>query len=45
MEGLFAAPEGAATLAGLEKLLERGWVKGNERVVLLNTATGLKYLS
>ena len=44
-EGLFTAPEGAATLAGLEKLLNTGWVKPHERVVLLNTATGLKYLS
>jgi threonine synthase len=44
-EGLFAAPEGAATLAGLAKLLEQGWVKTHERVVLLNTATGLKYLN
>jgi threonine synthase len=43
-EGLFAAPEGAATLAGLEKLLAAGWVKPDEKVVLLNTATGLKYL-
>ena len=44
-EGLFAAPEGAATLAGLEKLLRQGWVKPHECVVLLNTATGLKYLA
>ena len=44
-EGLFAAPEGAATLAGLAKLLEQGWIKPHERVVLLNTATGLKYLN
>lgn len=43
-EGLFAAPEGAATLAGLEKLLKAGWVRPHERVILLNTATGLKYL-
>lgn len=43
-EGMFAAPEGAATLAGLEKLLASGWVKKDESVVLLNTATGLKYL-
>ncbi len=43
-EGVFAAPEGAATLAGLEKLLQAGWVHPGEQVVLLNTATGLKYL-
>ena len=43
-EGIFAAPEGAATLAALEKLLVSGWIQPGERVVLLNTATGLKYL-
>jgi len=43
-EGIFAAPEGAATLAGLIKLLERGWLDPEERIVLFNTGTGLKYL-
>jgi threonine synthase len=43
-EGIFAAPEGAATLAGLMQLLEQGWIDADERVVLLNTASGLKYL-
>jgi threonine synthase len=43
-EGLFVAPEGAATLAGLETLLSRGWLDPQERVLLLNTGTGLKYL-
>ncbi len=42
-EGLFACPEGAATLAGLKKLLEDGEVDEGERVVLFNTGTGLKY--
>jgi threonine synthase len=43
-EGIFAAPEGAATLAGLQKLLSEGWVAPDERVVLFNTGTGLKYI-
>ena len=43
-EGIFAAPEGAATVAALPVLLEQGWLKPDERVVLLNTGTGLKYL-
>lgn len=43
-EGLFAAPEGAATLAGLEKLLSQGWIAADERVVLFNTGAGIKYL-
>jgi threonine synthase len=44
LEGIFAAPEGAATLAALEDLLAQGWVGAHERVVLFNTGTGLKYL-
>lgn len=42
--GVFAAPEGAATLAGLEKLLQMGWVNQDEKVVLFNTGSGLKYI-
>lgn len=43
-EGIFAAPEGGATLAALELLLEAGWVKREETVLLLNTGSALKYL-
>jgi threonine synthase len=43
LEGVFACPEGGATLAALEKLLAQGWVSPDERVVLFNTGTGLKY--
>lgn len=43
-EGLFAAPEGAATLAALRLLVEKGWVRPDERVVLFNTGSGLKYV-
>lgn len=43
-EGIFSAPEGAATLAGLSKLLNQGWIQTDERIVLFNTGTGLKYL-
>ena len=42
--GIFAAPEGGACLAGLKKLLANGFLKPDERIVLYNTATGLKYL-
>ncbi len=42
-EGIFACPEGGATLAALEKLLARGWIAPEETVVLFNTGTGLKY--
>ncbi len=43
-EGIFAAPEGGAVLAALEKLLAAGFLTGSERVVLFNTGSGLKYL-
>ena len=43
-EGVFAAPEGGATLAALRKLIERGLVSRDERVVLLVTGNGHKYL-
>lgn len=41
--GIMASPEGAATLAGAKRLLERGDLSTKERVVLLNTGTALKY--
>ncbi|MCC6300202.1 MAG: threonine synthase [Anaerolineales bacterium] len=43
-EGIFAAPEGAATLAALKILIEKKWVQPDERIVLFNTGSGLKYL-
>jgi threonine synthase len=43
-EGIFAAPEGAATLAALQQLIERNWIRADERIVLFNTGSGLKYL-
>jgi threonine synthase len=43
-EGIFAAPEGGATLAALKKMLADGSVKPNETVVLFNTGSGMKYL-
>jgi threonine synthase len=44
MEGILACPEGAASLAGLRELVGRGEVEPEERVVLFNTGSGLKYL-
>jgi threonine synthase len=43
LEGAFVCPEGAATLAAVIKLGQDGWIKENEKVVLLNTGTGLIY--
>jgi threonine synthase len=45
MEGIFPAPEGAATLAALKELIKLKWVRPEERIVLFNTGSGLKYLS
>ena len=42
-EGIFACPEGGATYAALRKLVDSGGVDADERVVLFNTGTGLKY--
>jgi threonine synthase len=44
VEGLFAAPEGAAALAGYRKLRARGFFTADDTVVLFNTGSGLKYL-
>ena len=43
-EGLFIAPEGAACVSALEKLLQSGFLKTDEKIVLYNTGSGLKYL-
>ncbi len=42
-EGMFAAPEGGATLAALRRLIRDGGIRPEERIVLFNTGTGLKY--
>jgi len=43
-EGIFACPEGAATLAGLVILLKEGVISPDESIVLFNTGSGLKYI-
>jgi threonine synthase len=42
-EGIFAAPEGAACVAALRKLLANEFLKPADRIVLYNTGSGLKY--
>ncbi|HET6973060.1 MAG TPA: threonine synthase [Pyrinomonadaceae bacterium] len=44
VEGVFCAPEGAACLPALRKLVESGEVNKHERVVLFNTGSGVKYM-
>jgi threonine synthase len=43
-EGVFCAPEGAACLPALRKLIQAGMVDKNDRVVLFNTGSGVKYM-
>src|SRR5712692_8005516 len=43
LEGIFAAPEGAATVIAARKLAASGWIQPEETVVLFNTGTGYKY--
>ncbi|HSP05944.1 MAG TPA: threonine synthase [Acidobacteriota bacterium] len=42
-EGMFVAPEAAAGLAGIQKLVEKGLVGEEETVILVVTGNGLKY--
>jgi len=42
-EGAFVCPEGAATLTAAMRLQKDGWIGPEEKVVLLNTGSGLKY--
>ncbi len=44
VEGVFAAPEGAAALAAYRKLRANKFFTEDDQVVLFNTGTGLKYL-
>jgi threonine synthase len=44
-EGIFATPEGAALVAAARQLYRSGWMRADETVVLLNTGSGLKYLT
>ena len=43
-EGVFAAPEGAASLAAYNRLRAAGFLKKSDTVVLFNTGSGLKYI-
>jgi threonine synthase len=42
LEGIFAAPEGAATYAAYKQLRSTGFLSPDESVVLFNTGAGLK---
>jgi threonine synthase len=42
-QGIFACPEGGATLAAFQYLRSQGWIGDDETVALFNTGSGLKY--
>jgi threonine synthase len=42
-EGIFAAPEGGASLVAAQKLVAQGKIGREETVVLFNTGSGYKY--
>ena len=42
-EGLFLSPEGAATIAAVRRMVREGQLGPTSRVVVFNTATGLRY--
>jgi threonine synthase len=44
LEGVFAAPEGAASLVAYQKLRASGIFRAEDKVVLFNTGTAYKYL-
>jgi threonine synthase len=44
VEGIFAAPEGAASLAAYRRLRDKGFFAPEDTVILFNTGSGLKYL-
>ena len=43
-EGIFACPEGAATLVAYKRLIADGFLRRDETTVLFNTGSGYKYL-
>jgi threonine synthase len=44
VEGVFAAPEGAASLVAYQKLRANGFFRAEDEVVLFNTGSAYKYL-
>lgn len=44
IEGIYICPEGATTIVALRKIRENDWIKKDDKVVAINTGTGIKYL-
>src|SRR6204780_1471782 len=43
-EGIFVSPEGGACVAAAERLLRDGFLNRDDKIVIYNTGSGLKYL-
>lgn len=43
-EGIFACPEGGACVPAVRRLVAEGAIQSDDRVVIFNTAAGVKYL-
>jgi threonine synthase len=43
-EGVFAAPEGGACVAAVGDLIRSGFLLPDERTIIYNTGSGVKYL-
>ena len=43
LTGIFFCPEGAAAVVAASMLANAGWLKPQDRVVIFNTGSGLKY--
>lgn len=43
LTGIFFCPEGAAAVVAAQMLFGSGWIKPDDRVVIFNTGSGLKY--
>jgi threonine synthase len=43
-EGIFPAPEGGTCIAATRMLIANGFLKSDDRIVVYNTGSGLKYL-
>jgi threonine synthase len=43
-EGVMLSPEGAAATAAYDKLRNDGWIRKDDRVLIFNTGSGLKYI-
>ena len=44
LEGMFPAPEGGACVAAVAELISNGFLGKDDRIVIYNTGSGLKYL-